>query len=270
MAKICGKCGHLNDDAYNYCTNCCMPLGSEVTVISKEEVERLRKDQTELRNLKEHGYAPEGFQLVGNVQMRNLNDARGKLETIQREGYAPEGYQLIRYWELRSLKEAKGRLDTIQREGYAPSGNLLISRSENDALRDNPWKKWTLRVGAILLVFLVCGLLYTFFTRDSASNFPPPSEYAVREEMVPHDISGIYFPREMNGSNQANASVEILYKDGQYEMNVYTTSITRRYTFSYNLSNGEIFSEQLGTGKARINNLTNETEITFEGWKLVK
>ena len=270
MAKICGKCGHLNDDAYNYCANCRMPLGSEVTVVSKEEVERLRKDQTELRNLKVQGYAPEGFQLVGNAQMRSLNDARGKLETIQREGYAPEGYQLIRYWELRNLKEAKGRLDTIQREGFAPSGNVLISRSEYDALRDNPWKKWALRVGAALLAFLVCALLYKIFTRDSSSNFPPPSEYAVNEETVPRDISGVYFPREMNGSDQTNASVEILYKDSQYEMNVYTTNITRRYTFSYNISNGEIYSEQLGTGKARIKNLTNEIEITFEGWILVK
>ena len=89
------------------------------------------------------------------------------------------------------------------------------------------------------------------------------------KEKYPQDISGYYTVRKIPGTTNYK-SVEILNKQTGYELNVYSSDITRRYYIYYNPSNGIINSDELGQGKARIIKITNEIEITFEGWEIVK
>jgi len=110
---------------------------------------------------------------------------------------------------------------------------------------------------AVSLVFLRGG--------DSSheSKQPAPISY-------PQELEGNYMVRKMNGNDDMNATIKVYYEGEGYAMNVYSSMTTRKYTFSYNPSTGEIDSEVLGKGRARIKEYTNETEITFEGWEIVK
>ena len=240
MAKICGKCGHLNDDAYNYCANCSTPLGAEVTVVSKEEVERLRNYQAELRSIKQRGYAPEGTRLVGTGELRTLDEARTELNNIRRQGYAPEGY-------------------------------VIIDKSEYDTLKTT--RKWLWGIGIALVLILVSLLLKTLLSNGRQSSSETTVEDVRYRNEYPSEIKGSYIVRMMNG-RQLDIRDEFItaeiYQEGEgYAMNLYSNGITQKYVFSYNPSNGELYSNELGRGQARIIELTNETEITFEGWILV-
>ncbi len=90
------------------------------------------------------------------------------------------------------------------------------------------------------------------------------------KEKYPQDISGYYTVRKITGTTNNKNSVEILNIQNGYELNVYSTGFTRRYHIYYNPSSGIITSNELGEGKARIIRLTNEIEITFEGWEIIK
>ena len=95
-------------------------------------------------------------------------------------------------------------------------------------------------------------------------------ETVVEQTDFPSNLSGNYIVRKLNGDNNSNASVKINQEGSGYAMNVYSSNITRKYTFTYNPSTGEILSDELGSGRARIKRNTNETEITFAGWELIK
>ena len=86
----------------------------------------------------------------------------------------------------------------------------------------------------------------------------------------PKELSGNYFARKIDGMTNANATIKIYREGDGYGLNVYSSNITRKYTFTYNSSTGEIISNELGSGKARVKELTNETEIVFTGWELLK
>ena len=130
--------------------------------------------------------------------------------------------------------------------------------------------KWV--IGAIVIILLI--LLYMLFHSVSSKEKPLPKETTIERtaETVsyPQDLTGNYFVRMMNGSENVNATIKIYNEGSDYAMNVYSSRITKKYSFSYNPSNGEIISQELGRGEVRIKKITNEIEITFEGWKLVK
>ena len=86
----------------------------------------------------------------------------------------------------------------------------------------------------------------------------------------PQDLSGNYIARRINGRNDISAAVKVYNEGNRYAMNVYSPNITRKYTFFYDPSNGVVVSNELGMGKAIIKEYTYETEITFEGWELLK
>ncbi len=135
---------------------------------------------------------------------------------------------------------------------------------------DGSIKKWV--IGAIFIILLI--LFYMLFNSVFSKEKPLPKETTVvgttETGSYPQNITGNYFVRMMNGSENVNATIKIYNEGSDYTMNVYSSKITKKYTFSYNPSNGEIHSQELGRGKVRIKTITNEIEITFEGWKLVK
>ena len=130
--------------------------------------------------------------------------------------------------------------------------------------------KWI--IGAVILILLI--LLYMLFNSAFSKEESLPeettAERAVDTTSYHQDITGNYFVRMMNGSENVNATIKIYNEGSEYAMNVYSSNITKKYSFSYDPSNGDIISKELGTGKVIIKELTNEIEITFEGWKLVK
>ena len=130
--------------------------------------------------------------------------------------------------------------------------------------------KWI--IGIIIIIFLF--LLYLLFRSVSSEETPLPKETTIERTVdkvsYPQDITGNYFVRMMKGSEDENATIKIYNEGSEYAMNVYSSSITKKYIFSYDSSTGEILSRELGKGTVRIKEITNEIEITFEGWKLVK
>lgn len=125
------------------------------------------------------------------------------------------------------------------------------------------------------LVGVVIAIVAIFFFMRLNSESPKesnPTEVSPTKviEVYPNDLSGNYLARKIYGDDNINATVKVYRDGGNYAMNVYSSSITRKIVFSYNPSTGEIMSEELGKGKAMVKELTNETKITFEGWELVK
>lgn len=112
------------------------------------------------------------------------------------------------------------------------------------------------------------------YSSVSSKETPLPKETAIERKAdmgsYPQDITGNYFVRMMNGQNDVNATIKISKEGCEYAMKVYSSYITKKYAFSYDPLNGEIASGELGMGKVRVKELTNEIEITFEGWELVK
>lgn len=90
-----------------------------------------------------------------------------------------------------------------------------------------------------------------------------------KQPVHPIDLCGLYSPRMMNGNTNVRATVKIEKNDRIYLMRVFSSAFTRQFTFTYNSSTGEIKSDELGKGMARIKKTINQTEIIFEGWKLV-
>ncbi len=152
---------------------------------------------------------------------------------------------------------------------YGTANNRQGKKRESEV--SGSIKKWV--IGAVILILLLI-LLYMLFNSIFSKEKTLPKETTV-ERIVnitsyPQDITGNYFVRMMNGSENVNATIKIYNEGSEYAMNIYSSNITKKYSFSYNPSNGEIISEELGTGKVRLKELTNEIEISFEGWKLVK
>ena len=131
-------------------------------------------------------------------------------------------------------------------------------------------KKWGIGAVIVILLILLYMLFNSVFSKEESLPEQTTVERTVDTTSYPQDITGNFFVRMMNGSENVNATIKIYNEGSEYAMNVYSSNITKKYSFSYNPSNGEITSEELGTGKVRIKELTNEIEISFEGWKLVK
>lgn len=128
-------------------------------------------------------------------------------------------------------------------------------------------------IGIIFAILLI--LLYILTSSLLSKEKTPPTKETAIEKTVhyvscPQDITGNYFVRMMKGREDINATIKIYKEDSKYAMNIYSSSITKKYAISYDSSTGKIFSQELGSGTVRIKELTNEIEITFEGWKLVK
>lgn len=124
-------------------------------------------------------------------------------------------------------------------------------------------------VGFVIILLILFYMLFEF----SKETKTLPKETTVErkaEPTYPQDITGNYLVRTMNGSENVNATIKIYKIGSEYAMNVYSSSITKKFTFSYNPSSGVLLSKELGTGGVKIKELTNEIEITFKGWKLVK
>ena len=139
----------------------------------------------------------------------------------------------------------------------------------SDLLRSKTFIKWIAGIIIMSSIIALCALLGPKFINKNNSK-KTVVERTISTGSYPQDISGNYFVRMMNGRENVNASIKIYNEGGEYAMNVYSSNITKKYTFSYNSSNGEIISQELGRGTVRIKELTNEIEITFEGWELVK
>lgn len=131
-------------------------------------------------------------------------------------------------------------------------------------------KNWISGICLFALVILICIYLGSLFSGRTSPSQDKITESIENKELHPQDISGNYYVRMMNSREDVNAAIKIYSEGGNYAMNVYSANITKKYSFSYDPSNGEIFSKELGKGDVRLKELTNEIEITFEGWKLVK
>lgn len=120
------------------------------------------------------------------------------------------------------------------------------------------------------LTILLCVLLGALCLNKSSPTRDMSIERISRWVSFPQDLSGNYIARRINGRNDINATVKVYNEGNRYAMNVYSPNITRKYTFFYDPSNGVVVSNELGMGKAIIKEYTYETEITFEGWELLK
>lgn len=124
-------------------------------------------------------------------------------------------------------------------------------------------------MAALILLYILLGSLFSK-TTSRPNDIIVDTEKIANIETYPQDISGNYFARKMNFRDDVNATIKIYIEGSEYAMNVYSSVITKKYIFSYDPLSGEIISGDLGNGKVRIKELTNEIEITFEGWELIK
>ena len=217
-----------------------------------------------------------GVLQIGKDEYYQLCESKTRLEALLQNGYAPNGLQLVYNQEYNVLKDSKTRLDGILRNGYAPNGKIIIDNAEYNRLKSRPpgeggnRLKWFLAAALAIIVILL-----VVVTRNTINNVDSKQEVIVPETVIEHtdfpsNLSGNYIVRKLNGDNNSNASVKVYQEGRGYAMNVYSSNITRKYTFTYNPSTGEIASDELGSGRARIKGITNEIEITFAGWELLK
>jgi len=209
-------------------------------------------------------------------ELHRLRTGNARLEVILQNGFAPGGCHLVNDADYKALNDSTNRLNTILRQGYAPDGKVLISKTEYDELKKRSHQRgvYSAKWLSVVAVAVIAVLLFIVI-RNTISNDNSSTERFIEETRVDYsektkNLSGNYIVRKMNGDNNSNASVKIYQEGNGYAMNVYSSNITRKYTFTYNSSTGEITSEELGSGRARIKGITNEIEITFEGWELLK
>ena len=152
---------------------------------------------------------------------------------------------------------------------YGTANYRKGKKRENEAI--NTKNKWFIGIIIIILLVLMYMLISSILSKEKTSSMKETTiERTVDKVSYPQDITGKYFVRMMKGREDVNATIKIYNEGSEYAMNVYSSNITKKYIFSYDSSTGEILSRELGTGTVRIKELTNEIEITFEGWKLVK
>ena len=243
----CQKCNATDhEDGAFFCHICGTQLREkDVVTVSKDEYGRLRQSDTRLKELLQKGHAPQGSHLVTETEYKNLNDS-------------------------------KRSLDAILRQGYAPNGKILIGIAEYEALNKKPYKdsgnstRWLIIASVAVIAVLLFLVIRNTIPKDNSSTNGFATETRVEQTEFPNNLSGNYIVRKMKGNNNSNASVKVYQEGSGYAMNVFSSTITQKYTFTYNPSTGEILSDELGSGKARIKGITNETEITFAGWELLK
>ena len=243
----CPKCNATDhEEGAFFCHICGTQLREkDVVTVSKDEYSRLCQSNTRLKELLQKGHAPQGSHLVTETEYKTLNDS-------------------------------KRSLDTILRQGYAPNGKILIGKAEYEALNKKPYKdggnstRWLMVAMVAVIAVLLFIVVRNTISNDNSSTDEPATETIVEQTEFPNNLSGNYIVRKMKGNSSSNASVKVYQEGSGYAMNVYSSTITRKYTFTYNPSTGEILSDELGSGKARIKGITNETEITFAGWELLK
>jgi len=213
---------------------------------------------------------------VRKDEYNNLCQSDARLKELLQKGYAPQGSFLISDTEYKSLNDSKRSLDTILRQGYAPSGKILISKAEYEALSRRPSKdggnstRWLIIASVAFIAVLLFLVIKNTISNEHSSTDEPATEIIVEQTEFPNNLSGNYIVRIMKGNSNSNASVKVYQEGSGYAMNVYSSTITKKYTFTYNPSTGVILSDELGSGKARIKGITNEIEITFAGWELLK
>lgn len=171
------------------------------------------------------------------------------------------------------LSSEKKRLSEITwQKGY----EILNLRRDNEQLKEKitelvHGKRIRERIIGLSVAFIA--ILFVFLLGPTIKDLvsPKPSDGT---DIFPQELSGDYMVRKMNGADGIDATIKI-YCEGEaegdgYVMKVYSASKTQEYTFTYNPTNGEIKSTELGKGRARIKEITNETEISFTGWEIIK
>ncbi len=162
--------------------------------------------------------------------------------------------------------------DSTKQESLIPDKEIEIGNS-NVGTVEPPIKlnislgKYLIGLATIIAAIALGLMINSISTKESNAN-----ELSQKQVMTdyPQELSGNYFARKIDGETNAKAVIKIYRESEGYSLNVYSSTITRKYTFTYNPSTGEIVSDELGRGSARIKELTNETEITFTGWELLK
>ncbi len=213
---------------------------------------------------------------VRKDEYNHLCQSNARLKDLLQKGYAPQGSRLVSDTEYKTLNDSKRSLDTILHQGYAPNGKILIGKTEYEVLNKKPYKnsgnstRWLIIASVAVIAVLLFLVIRNTISNDHSSTDEFATETRVEQTEFPNNLSGNYIVRKMKGNNNSNASVKVYQEGSGYAMNVYSSTITKKYTFTYNPSIGEILSEELGSGKARIKGITNEIEITFTGWELLK
>ena len=213
---------------------------------------------------------------IGKDEYNHLCQSNARLKDLLQKGYAPQGSRLVSDTEYKTLNDSKRSLDTILHQGYAPNGKILIGKTEYELLNKKPYKnsgdstRWLIIVLVSVIAVLLFLVIKNTISKENLSTDELATETRVEQTEFPNNLSGNYIVRKMKGNNNSNASVKVYQEGSGYAMNVYSSSITKKYIFTYNPSTGEILSEELGSGKARIKGITNEIEITFTGWELLK
>jgi hypothetical protein len=147
------------------------------------------------------------------------------------------------------------------------TGKPDVGIGEPPIKRDMSMWKYLIGFSAIIAATTL-GLMFNSMSTKESNDKELPQKQVMTD--YPKELSGNYFARKIDGVTNANATIKIYREGDGYGLNVYSSNITRKYIFTYNPSTGEIVSDELGSGNARIKELTNETEITFTGWELLK
>lgn len=243
----CPNCNATNhEESAKFCHLCGTQLReSDILQINKDEYYQLCHSNVRLKDLLQNGFAPKGSHLISDTEYKVLNDSKNSLDNILRQGYAPNGKVLI----------GKIEYDALNKRSHGGGGNST---------------RWLIVALAAVIAVLLFVVLRNTILQDNSSTKDPVAETRIEHTNFPTNLTGNYFVRKLSGNNNSNASVKVYQEGSGYAMNVYSSNITRKYTFTYNPSTGEILSSELGSGRARIKEITNETEITFAGWELLK
>jgi predicted small secreted protein len=162
--------------------------------------------------------------------------------------------------------------DSPKEEEVIPDSEYEIEKPKDEIVRPSikhgtGKAKYFIGLAVIIAAIALVLMINNMSTKESVENELPHER---EMKVYPQELSGNYFARKIDGVANANATIKIYREGDGYGMNVYSSNITKKYIFIYNPSTGEIISDELGSGKARIKELTNETEITFTGWELLK
>lgn len=248
---ICKKCGGQTPQGYSYCTICGTILDGmkEQKVIPLPDYNDLIRDRQELESkksllddLRKHGYAPAGFKLMSDSEYNSLLKGQDQLSIILNEGYAPSGKRLVDEIEYANLK--------------------ALAQKKSHSLRG-------LAMWGLCLIF-AC-LLGWFLISPNVTNSNAIEGNVISGQLeFPDDLTGCYIVREQEGKDGEGIAAKILQEDGKYSMSIYSSSVTRKYFFTYNKKDGALSSEELGAGKVEYIGHINQLKVSFEGWTLIK
>lgn len=115
-----------------------------------------------------------------------------------------------------------------------------------------------------VLVPLVVVIVFILLLKNSCQNaISDSAEVKTNQSTI---IEGIYYSEYVGGEKSKPFSAKIT-RDSRIANHYLLSFQGQLYDFLYNETDGSLESPALGSGKIKVNNITNETIIEFAGWK---